>query len=92
MAQKSPWELTIFHKQIDVDLLQGNAHAWALQVRQHDELDIRRGFIVVQFVLAGGIGNETASGPSSAPTIKDTQLGLNVLVFFPSQFAYHVPQ
>lgn len=63
MAQKSPCELTIFHKQIDVDLLQGNAHARALQVRQHNELDICRGLIVVQFVLAGGVGDETSEWP-----------------------------
>lgn len=52
-------ELTVFHEQIDVDLLQGDAHAGALQVGQHDELDVGRSLVVVQFVLAGGVGDET---------------------------------
>lgn len=45
---------TVFHKQIDIDLLQRDAHAGTLEVRQHDELDIRRCLIVVKLVLAGG--------------------------------------
>lgn len=38
---------TVFHKQIDVDLLQGDAHARTLQVCQHDKLDVGRCFVVV---------------------------------------------
>lgn len=49
---------TIFHKQIDVDLLQSDAHAGTLEVRQHHKLDIRRRLVVVQFVLAGGERHE----------------------------------
>lgn len=45
---------TIFHKQIDVDLLQCNAHAGTLEVCQHYKLGIRRCLVVVQLILTGG--------------------------------------
>lgn len=53
---------TIFHVEIDVDLLQGDAHAGTLGVRQHDELDVGRRLVVVQLVLAGVEGNEARLG------------------------------
>jgi hypothetical protein len=53
---------TVFHEEIDIDLLQSDAHAGALGVRQHDELDIRRCFVVVQLVLAGVEGDEAKGG------------------------------
>lgn len=51
---------TIFHKQIDVDLLQGDAHAWALEVGQHDKFDVGRRLVVVQFVLARGVRDKAS--------------------------------
>lgn len=49
---------TVFHKEIDIDLLQRDAHAGTLEVRQHDKLDVGRRLVVVQLVLAGVVGNE----------------------------------
>lgn len=49
---------TIFDKQVDIDLLQCDAHWRALKVGQHDELDIGRRLIVMKLVLAGSEGNE----------------------------------
>lgn len=40
-------------------MLQRNTHVWTLEVRQHDELDVGRGFVVVELVLARAVGNET---------------------------------
>lgn len=56
---------TIFHVEIDVDLLQGDAHAGALGVRQHDKLDIGRRLVVMQLVLAGAKGHEARGGVNS---------------------------
>lgn len=53
---------TVFHIEIDIDLLQGDAHAGALGVRQHDELGIGRGLVVVQLILAGVEGYEAKEG------------------------------
>lgn len=49
---------TVFHKKVDVNLLQCNPHAGALKIGEHDELDVRRGFVIVELVLTGAIGNE----------------------------------
>ena len=57
---------TVFYKQIDVDLLKGNAHAGTLEIRQHDKLDIGRSFVVVQLVLIGGVGDEAIGFAISA--------------------------
>lgn len=58
---------TVFHKQVDIDLLQGDAHAGTLQVGQHDEFDVCRRLVIVKLVLASGVGHETITGqPCSA--------------------------
>lgn len=57
---------TVFNKQIDVDLLQGDTHAGTFEIRQHDKLDIGRSFIVVQLVLVGGVGDEAIAFAISA--------------------------
>ena len=53
---------TVFDIEIDIDLLQSDAHAGALIVRQHDELDIGRCLEVVQLILAGVEGHEAKEG------------------------------
>lgn len=53
---------TVFHEEIDIDLLEGDAHAGTLGVCQHDKLDIGRGLVVVQLVLAGVEGHEAKEG------------------------------
>jgi hypothetical protein len=49
---------TVFNKQVDVNLLEGDTHAGAFDIRKHDKLDVCRRFIVVELVLASSIGNE----------------------------------
>lgn len=51
---------TILNEQVDIDLLQGDAHWWALEVGQHDELDVGRRFIIMKLVLAGSEGDKTS--------------------------------
>lgn len=46
---------TIFNIKIDIDLFQGRPHAWALEIRKHDELDIGRGLEIMQLVLIGAV-------------------------------------
>lgn len=50
----------VLDKDIDVDLLQCVAHRARLDVRQHDEFDVCRGFVVMQLVLRGAVRDETA--------------------------------
>lgn len=49
---------TIFHKEIDVDLLKSKAHAGALDIGEHDKLNVCRRFVVVKLVLIGPVGDE----------------------------------
>lgn len=58
---------TVFHKEIDVDLLQRNAHAGALDIGEHDKLGIRRRLVVMKLILAGCVGHEASSRTASVP-------------------------
>ena len=49
---------TVFHEQVDINLLQRDAHTGTFEIGQHDEFDIGRRFIVVKLVLAGRVGNK----------------------------------
>ena len=51
---------TIFDVKIDVNLLQRESHAWALEIREHHELDIRRRLEIVKLVLICTVGHKTA--------------------------------
>lgn len=62
---------TIFHEKVDVNLLQCNPHTGALEVGKHDELDVRRGFVVMELVLTGAVGNE--AGHKSQPPARSRE-------------------
>jgi len=48
----------VFYIEIDINLLQGDSHAWGLGIGEHDELDIGWSFEVVQLVLASPVANK----------------------------------
>jgi hypothetical protein len=49
---------TVFHIEIDINLLQGDSHARGLCIGEHDKLDIGWRFKVVQLVLASSVANK----------------------------------
>jgi hypothetical protein len=57
------FERTIFNVEIHIDLLQCQTHAASLGVREHDELDVGRRFVVMELVLACSIGEK--AGPQA---------------------------
>lgn len=50
---------TVFNIKVYVDLLQSDTHAGTPDVRKHNKLDVRRCLVVVEFVLASSVGDET---------------------------------
>lgn len=50
----------VFNEDVDVDLLESIPHRPRLDIGQHDKLDIGGGLVVMQLVLRGTVGNETA--------------------------------
>lgn len=86
---------TVLHVQIDVDLLQGHAHTGGFGVRDHDEFDVGRRFVVVQLVLAGAVGDEAGERCQSVSFsgrdgLRRKQGRLPIILA--AQFAHHVPQ
>lgn len=55
---------TILDIQAHVNLMQHNAQIMRFRIRHHDELEIRRGFVVVELVVAGAVGDETVVAES----------------------------
>jgi hypothetical protein len=49
---------TVFHIEIDINLLQGDSHAWGFSIGEHDKLDIGWRFEVMQLVLASPVANK----------------------------------
>ena len=62
-------ERTIFHIEINIDLLQSQTHAAGLGIREHDELDIGRRLVVMELVLASSIGKEARPQALSCKTV-----------------------
>jgi hypothetical protein len=62
------WRQRVLDHKLDVDvdvyLLQRQPHGSRLGVCEHDELDVGRGLVVVQLVLRGAVGQETATDQS----------------------------
>ena len=52
---------TILNIEVDVYLLQGNAHAGTFCIGDHDKFGVGGRFVEVKFVLACGVGNKTAN-------------------------------
>lgn len=49
---------TILNVKVDIDLLQGDAHAGAFDIGDHDKLGVCGGLVEVQLVLVGSIRNK----------------------------------
>lgn len=66
----------VFNKDVDVDLLERVPHRARLDIGQHDKFDVGRGFVVMELVLRGAVGNETAVGqcPFDLGLAKDCSL------------------
>lgn len=62
------WRQRILHNELNIDidvyLLQRQSHGTRFGVCEHDELDVRRGLVVVQLVLGGAVRQEAARGQS----------------------------
>jgi hypothetical protein len=87
-------KLTVFDKEIDIDLLQRYPHARGLVIRKHDKLDIGRRLIEMQFVLRRAVGDETEPDieRKSDPPSRQNNVGTRVPVIFAAQLAHHIPQ
>lgn len=59
---------TIFNVKINIDLLQCNPHAWALNIGKHYEFDVGRRLIIMEFVLTGTIGHKAEGEGSTVST------------------------
>lgn len=72
------------------DLVQDGAHAANTGIGEHDELEVRRRFKVMEFVFPGAVGEE-AGGLSVAPSaVSEHSCGQPVI--FASQLANHAAQ
>lgn len=66
---------TIFHEEVDIDLLKRDPHTRTLDIGKHHELDIGRRLVVVKLVLTRPIRNKARLvSTSSMPAVHNPEL------------------